>query len=112
MPDVTIYTTPSCPYCMRAKSLLKYKDISYREIDVTRDAALRERMVAKSGRRTVPQICIRGKPVGGFTEFAALEESGGTRRFTHSAVTGTYRGVGRSTRALPTDVVCVVELGG
>ena len=77
MPEVTIYTTPSCPYCVRAKSLLKHKGIPYREIDVAGDETRRERMVAESGRRTVPQIFIDGKPIGGFTELAALAESGG-----------------------------------
>ena len=76
MADVTIYTTPSCPYCVRAKSLLKQKGIPYREIDVSGDEARREKMVAESGRRTVPQIFIDGKPIGGFTELAALAESG------------------------------------
>lgn len=76
MAEVTIYTTPFCPYCTRAKLLLQERGISYREIDVATDDALRERMVAESGRRTVPQIFIDGKAIGGFSELAALAESG------------------------------------
>jgi len=76
MSEVIIYTTPYCPYCVRAKSLLKQRGIPYREIDVSADDNLRERMVAQSGRRTVPQIFIGGNPIGGFTELAALENSG------------------------------------
>lgn len=76
MPDVTIYTTAHCPYCIRTKHLLTRKHVAYREIDVTGDDAVRERMVARSGRRTVPQIFIGDKLIGGYEELAALERSG------------------------------------
>jgi glutaredoxin 3 len=76
MAQVTIFTTLVCPFCVRAKKLLDHKGVAFEEIDVTRDAALREKMVAESGRRTVPQIFIDGKPIGGYQELQALEDSG------------------------------------
>jgi glutaredoxin 3 len=76
MTEVAIYTAAYCPYCVRAKRLLAQKGVSYREIDVTTDDALREKMIAASGRRTVPQIFIDGRPIGGYDELAALEQSG------------------------------------
>jgi len=56
--------------------LLKAKGIPFQEIDVTRDPALRQEVVQRSGRRTVPQIFIGDEPIGGFTELRALEQSG------------------------------------
>jgi len=76
MVQVTIFTTMVCPFCVRAKKLLEHKGVAYEEVDVTRDAVLREKMVAESGRRTVPQIFIDGKPVGGYQELQALEDAG------------------------------------
>jgi glutaredoxin 3 len=76
MPDVTIYTTGSCPYCVQAKRLLTHKGIAYREIDVTMDAALRQTMIQASGRRTVPQIFIGERSIGGFDELYELDQSG------------------------------------
>jgi len=71
-----MFTTLVCPFCVRAKKLLDHKGVPFEEIDVTRDAALREKMVAESGRRTVPQIFIDGAPIGGYQELQALEDSG------------------------------------
>ncbi len=77
MVEVKIYTTTMCPYCVRAKRLLDHKGVSYDEIDVSSDLDLREKMIADSGgRRTVPQIFIAGKPIGGFDELYALDSSG------------------------------------
>ena len=76
MKPVRLYTTPICPYCVRAKSLLKSKGIPFTEIDVTDDAALREKMVEMAGgRRTVPEIFINGKIVGGYDELKALNDA-------------------------------------
>ncbi len=75
MARVEIYTTPSCPFCVRAKRLLHARGIAYDEIDVADDAVLREDLVRRTGRRTVPQIFIDGEPVGGFEELAALDAS-------------------------------------
>lgn len=77
MAKVEVYSTNYCPYCVRAKQLLDAKDIDYTEIDVTNDDAGRVALVEKSGgRRTVPQIFINDKPVGGYDDLRALEESG------------------------------------
>ena len=76
MAAVTIYTTGYCPYCVRAKRLLAMKGVTYQEVDVTGDDALRDAMVAASGRRTVPQIFINGTPIGGYEELRALDDAG------------------------------------
>jgi glutaredoxin 3 len=74
---VEIYTTTYCPFCTRAKSLLKNKNIAFVEIDVTEDDALRAKMIELSGgRRSVPEIFINGKIVGGFDELKALNDAG------------------------------------
>ena len=71
-----MYTTQSCPYCVRAKALLRHKGVAFDEIDVSTDDVLREKMVEASGRRTVPQIFINDAPIGGFDELRALDEQG------------------------------------
>jgi glutaredoxin 3 len=77
MARVEVYTTASCPYCVRAKRLLEARGIPYEEIDVGSDPELRAAVVARSGgRRTVPQIFIDGRAVGGFEELAALDAAG------------------------------------
>lgn len=77
MADITIYTTPICPYCHRAKSLLQQKGVKFSEIDVFMDAKARAEMEARSGgRRTVPQIFIGDTHVGGSDELYALEQAG------------------------------------
>ena len=77
MAKVEIYTTTYCPFCTRAKSLLKSKNIAFVEIDVTEDDALRAKMIELSGgRRSVPEIFINGKIIGGFDELKALNDAG------------------------------------
>ena len=76
MAKVVMYTTQSCPYCVRAKALLRHKGVAFDEIDVSTDDVLREKMVEASGRRTVPQIFINDAPIGGFDELRALDEQG------------------------------------
>jgi glutaredoxin 3 len=74
---VEVYTTTYCPFCTRAKNLLKGKGVAFDEIDVTDDDELQEKMIEMSGgRRTVPQIFINGKIVGGFDELKALDDQG------------------------------------
>jgi glutaredoxin 3 len=74
---VELYTTTYCPFCVRAKNLLKSKGVAFTEIDVTNDDALRAKMVEMAGgRRTVPEIFIDGKIVGGFEELKALNDRG------------------------------------
>jgi thioredoxin reductase (NADPH) len=76
MPEVVIYTKAWCPYCSMAKRLLGAKGVRYSEIDVEADDAARAEMIARSRRRTVPQIFIGDRHVGGFDELSALEASG------------------------------------
>jgi len=75
-PEITVYVTGWCPYCQRAKGLLAAKNLAYKEIDVDDEAKFREEMVARSGRRTVPQIFIGDTHVGGCDDLFALEGSG------------------------------------
>jgi glutaredoxin 3 len=77
MSDVTIYTTALCPYCTRAKEVLRKKGISFSEIDVGRSTALRDEMTARAGGRyTVPQIFIGDTHVGGCDDLMALTRAG------------------------------------
>jgi glutaredoxin 3 len=77
MRSVTIFTTPICPYCVRAKALLRKKGATIEEIDVFMDAEARAEMEAKSdGRKTVPQIFVGDTYVGGCDDLYALEQAG------------------------------------
>ena len=74
---VLMYRTENCPYCHRAESLLKARGVS--EIEIIRvdlDPARRDEMIAKTGRRTVPQIFIGATHVGGFDDLSALDREG------------------------------------
>ncbi|MGD8175877.1 glutaredoxin 3 [Marinimicrobium sp. ARAG 43.8] len=73
---VVMYTTAVCPFCINAKHLLDSKGVVYEEIRVDRNPPLREKMMADSGQRTVPQIWIGDRHVGGFTDLWALDKSG------------------------------------
>ena len=76
MSKVLIYTTNWCPYCQAAKSLLDDKGVPYDEVDAT-DPEVRMDMIQRAhGRRTVPQIFIGERHVGGYDEIAALERRG------------------------------------
>ena len=76
MKHVIIYTTSVCPYCTKAKKLLEQKGVPFEEIDVS-DEIEREKMMKKSGgRRSVPQIFIESKHVGGCDDLYALEKEG------------------------------------
>lgn len=77
MNPVKVYTTFTCPYCHRAKALLEKKGVAFEEIDVTMDPGLREEMVRKAGgRRTVPQVFVGDRHVGGSDELVRLERTG------------------------------------
>lgn len=76
MADVIMYKTLFCPFCSMAGALLKKKGVTWREIDVTHDADLRREMEELSGRRTVPQIVIDERSVGGYDELARLDRAG------------------------------------
>ena len=64
-PVVTVYLSDWCPYCQRAKNLLSQKQVMINEINIEDDPKLREEMIARSNRRTVPQIFVGDKHVGG-----------------------------------------------
>lgn len=74
--SVTIYTTQTCPHCVRAKELLKRKGIEFREIDVTDDASKRLEAEERYGWLTVPLVIIGGKCIGGADELYDLERKG------------------------------------
>ncbi|MGB0461166.1 MAG: glutaredoxin 3 [Gammaproteobacteria bacterium] len=76
MKDVTIYTTMTCPYCYRAKSLFKKLSVPYKEISVDFKPSLRADMAEKAGRTSVPQIWIAEKHIGGCDDLYALYEEG------------------------------------
>ena len=76
MPDITIYTTPDCPYCERAKALLTKKNLAFTEISVAGDDALRRAMAARAGRTSVPQIFFGDAHVGGCDDLYALHYDG------------------------------------
>lgn len=76
MANVVVYSKTHCPYCDRAKSMLKSKGIAYEEINLDGKAEEMQALVAKTGLRTVPQIFIDGKLIGGFTDMAALDQKG------------------------------------
>ena len=76
MKNVVIYTTNTCPYCVMAKKLLQQKELSYTEIRVDLDDEEREKMIARSGRRTVPQIFIDETHIGGYDDLYAYFKKG------------------------------------
>jgi len=77
LPQVTIYSTAVCPYCVMAKNFLKSKGREWTEVRVDTDPAQREKMVALTKRTSVPQIFIGATHVGGFDDLAALDRAGG-----------------------------------
>jgi glutaredoxin 3 len=77
MANVEVYSTRVCPYCVRAKDLLKRKGIPFTEIDVSDDDEARIALVKRAdGRRSVPQIFINGVGIGGSDDLHALERDG------------------------------------
>ncbi len=76
MAQIEIYTKQWCPYCLKAKALLRSKEIAYDELDVTADESRQAEMVERSGRRSVPQIFIDGEKVGGYDDLARLNATG------------------------------------
>ena len=76
MPAVTIYTKSWCPYCSAAKELLTRKNVAFTEFEITGKADLKDEMVKRSGRATVPQIFIGETHVGGCDDLYSLDQSG------------------------------------
>lgn len=78
MPHVLMYTTAVCPYCLRAKQLLKSRGVTViEEVRIDNDDARREEMLSRTQRRTVPQIYIGDTHVGGCDDLIALDQNGG-----------------------------------
>jgi glutaredoxin 3 len=75
-PKVVVYSKRVCPYCVRAKRLLDRKGVAYEEIDVEGNDALRLWLVETTGQRTVPQIFVGERSLGGFTDIDALDQEG------------------------------------
>lgn len=76
MPEITIYTTQSCPYCVKAKMLFKKKNVQYKEIDASDDKVREDMIVKAGGKRTVPQIFINGQHIGGCDDLYAIDSKG------------------------------------
>ncbi len=74
--SIDIYTKDYCPYCHMAKQLLQQKEAAYNEIAIDGDQQLREKMIERAGRQTVPQIFINDQHIGGYDDLAALERAG------------------------------------
>lgn len=87
---VRMYATRFCPYCMRARSLFKRKEVVWEEINVGGDAVLWQEMENLSGRDTVPQIFIGDLHIGGYDDMAALDRAGrlDTLLFNHNSSEG------------------------
>ncbi len=78
LPVIEIYTLPTCPFCLRAKSFLNKKGIPFTEIDVSQSLSLRAKMSERAnGRHTVPQIFIGGEAIGGYSDLIELDFDGG-----------------------------------
>jgi glutaredoxin 3 len=84
-PVVTLYTSDWCPYCQRAKSLLTQKKVIFNEINVEDDVKVREEMIARSNRNTVPQVFIGDKHVGGCDDLFELDRRGELDRLIQGA---------------------------
>lgn len=72
MTQVKMLTSPTCGYCHTAKNLFEQRGIEYQEIDLIKDGELAQQMLTQSGQRTVPQIFINEKSIGGYTELTQL----------------------------------------
>jgi glutaredoxin 3 len=77
MAEVELYTTPFCPYCTRARTLLERKGVAFTDIDITEEPSRRAEMIRRAdGRTSVPQIFIAGEHIGGSDELVALDRAG------------------------------------
>ncbi len=77
MPHVIVYSGPFCPYCTKAKALLDKKNVTYEDFNVKEDADKLQEMLEKSGgRKTIPQIFINGRHIGGCDDLYALNDAG------------------------------------
>ncbi|KIG13649.1 Glutaredoxin 3 (Grx3) [Enhygromyxa salina] len=74
--DVVVYLTPMCPYCMMARRLLRSRGIPFETFDVSGNAAARAWLRTATNQSTVPQIFIKGRSIGGYSELAQLDSNG------------------------------------
>ena len=77
MAKVTMYSTGACPFCLMAERLLRSKGVDIEKIRVDLDPPRRQEMMERTGRRTVPQIYVGERHVGGYDDLAALDRAGG-----------------------------------
>ena len=77
MPEVIMYSTAVCPYCVAAKNFLKSRGLGYSEVRIDTDPEQRKLMMERTRRSSVPQIFINGTHVGGYEELVALDRAGG-----------------------------------
>jgi glutaredoxin 3 len=84
-PAIIVYVTGWCPYCERARNLMTKKGLKFNEINVDEDAKSRDEMIVRSGRRSVPQIFIGDKHIGGCDDLFALDGSGELDRLIQGA---------------------------
>lgn len=85
-PQVLMYATSWCPYCERARRLLRDKGANVREIDVDASPQARAEMIARSGQHTVPQIFVGERHIGGCDDLYALDAGGGLETLLNSGV--------------------------
>jgi glutaredoxin 3 len=76
MSPITIYTTAWCGLCERAKAFLEARGLAYDEVRVDEEPGFRDRLLALTGRATVPQIVVGEEPIGGYSELRALDRDG------------------------------------
>lgn len=76
MPNIVIYTSTRCPYCIFTKELLAKKQVAFEEINIETNPHKRLEMEQLSNRRTIPQIFINGKHIGGFDDLSKLDKEG------------------------------------
>ena len=76
MPDIVIYSSAVCPYCIAAKNFLKARGLDYRELRIDLDLDARRDMLEKAKRTSVPQIFVNGAHIGGFDYIVALDRAG------------------------------------
>ena len=82
--QIIMYTKSWCPYCERARALLKAKGVAFKEIDIESQPEQREEMIRRSGRRTVPQIFVGSRHIGGSDDIYELDAAGGLDALLHS----------------------------
>ena len=75
-PGITVYTTDPCARCIRAKDLLRRRNLDFEEVNLAKDPVGRRELAAFTGHMTFPQIVVDGRPLGGFAELEAADEQG------------------------------------